>query len=328
VHHFQRSTRSAISRPGAEGPAGAALCRSSGGGTRGWANLRADPYTVAGAPETCTAIKKYGRESFREWAFEPFAGGTRRNALSDSRGRRRTFLTAVMSSAPASDRRPLPGIRQPIGVRVAARRTISVQPECRASARDFRDAPFVWPPMLTRGRGRDQSQNRSGRLRGLGCAAAPPRPSLLAHKINVLRRRSLAHFLHSACRSRFPTVIGLAIDHALISREQFTDALRPSALVALGISRWILKRRGLFATLLLRTAYQMGVRHPYALCTDTLRACRSHSSTRVQTGRAGWARSNSDVRAVQKLHRLTAPVIPRLNARFALIVFRFRIDSS
>jgi ATP-binding cassette subfamily B protein len=100
-----------------------------------------------------------------------------------------------------------------------------------------------------------------------------------------------------------PTVIGLAIDHALVKR---TSTLTPFllALAGLGVGRWALN--ALSRTLLLRTAYQMEFDIRSMLYAHLTRLSFSFYD-RVQTGEL-MARSNSDVRSLQ-MYLATAPVI-------------------
>jgi ATP-binding cassette, subfamily B, bacterial len=136
---------------------------------------------------------------------------------------------------------------------------------------------------------------------------------VLAHKL-MFSSAIIGAFLALCLQVEIPTVIGLAIDHALVTRAK---PLTPYVivLVALGVARWILNAGS--RTLLLRTAYQM----EYDIRTLIYQHLTTLSFSffdRVQTGEL-MARSNSDVRSVQN-YLATAPVIIAQCA-VAVIVF-------
>jgi ATP-binding cassette, subfamily B, bacterial len=127
-------------------------------------------------------------------------------------------------------------------------------------------------------------------------------PLVLSHRA-MFFPAVIGSFAALVVQVQIPTVIGHAIDHALVDR---TTALGGyiEIVVALGVVRWLLSLMS--RTLLLKTAYRI----EYDLRTiiyEHLTRLSFSFFDRVQSGEL-MARSNSDVRAVQ-MYLATAPVI-------------------
>ena len=138
-------------------------------------------------------------------------------------------------------------------------------------------------------------------------------PLVLSHKVMFIGAIAGA-FIALVVQVQIPTVIGNAIDQALVRHD------RPLAyfiwlLLALGLLRWVLNVGS--RVLLLRTAYRIEYDIRTMLYEQLTRLSFSFFD-RVQSGEL-MARSNSDVRAVQ-MYLAQAPVI-LAQCAVAIVVF-------